>query len=531
MTSTPRDMPTRPGPSGLAEYLRTMVIMTAVTVCCFVLRSHLAAVDVAMLLLLGVVAVAARYRRGPALLASVVSIAAFDFLFVPPYYTFDVHDTAYLLTFVVMLVVALTMSRLTGVIREHALEAEVRGRRAAAVAALNTDLAGAENHAEVFAILARHVTRVVTGQVCTLSAEELDSGLAASGPEARQILAAVPESVAARWVHERGQTAGPGTARCPDSEALLVAIRTGERGLGLVAVRPDPPDRLPEREEVETVEALAAQAGLALERTLLAEQNAEARADAEAERLRTSLLSSLSHDLRTPLATIEGAASSLLDGGSGLAAEGRHDLADTILEESRRMTRMVSNLLNMVRVETGALAVQKSWQPLEEALGVALLRVEERLKDRPVEVDLPPALPLVPIDELLIEQVFINLLENAAKYTLPGTQIDVTASQAEGEVRVEVADRGPGVPPGAEETVFRKFYRVQASQIDASSGAASPGGVGLGLTISRGIITAHGGRMWVEQRPGGGAAFRFTLPLSGPRIPALPTGQDEVGNG
>ena len=192
------------------------------------------------------------------------------------------------------------------------------------------------------------------------------------------------------------------------------------------------------------------------------------------------------------------------------------------------MTRLVSNLLNMVRVETGALAVQKSWQPLEEALGVALLRVEERLRDRPVEVDLPPDLPLVPIDELLIEQVFINLLENAAKYTLPGTQIDVTASHANGEVRVEVADRGPGVPPGTEEAVFRKFYRAQASQGVAPSGGSSPGGAGLGLTISRGIVTAHGGRMWVEQRPGGGAAFRFTVPLSGPHIPAFPAEQDAV---
>jgi two-component system sensor histidine kinase KdpD len=187
------------------------------------------------------------------------------------------------------------------------------------------------------------------------------------------------------------------------------------------------------------------------------------------------------------------------------------------------MTRLVSNLLNMIRVETGALAVQRSWQPLEEVLGVALLRVEERLKDRQVAVDLPPDLPLVPIDEILVEQVFINLLENAAKYTPTGTPIAVTASQAGPEVRVEVADRGPGVPPGAEEAVFRKFYRAAGAP-----GAVPLGGAGLGLTISRGIITAHGGRMWVEPRPGGGAAFRFTVPLSGPQIPAIPAEQAPV---
>ncbi len=502
--------------------------MAAITAGCLALRSRLTTVDVAMLLLLGVVVVATRYRRGPSLLASLLSIGAFDFLFVPPYYTLDVHDAAYLLTFIVMLVVALTMSRLTGVIREHALEAEERERRASAVAALNADLAGATNHGEVLTILARHVGRAVIGQVCTLGAAELDSDPANWGPTAREFLAAVPESVAARWVHEGGQAAGTGTGRYEDSDVLLVPIGTANHHLGLVAVRPEPPDRVPEPEEIETVEALAVQAASALERTQLAEQHEQARAEAEAERLRTSLLSSLSHDFRSPLATIEGAASSLLEENGALTPDGRHDLADSILEESHRMTRLVTNLLDMIRVETGALAVQKSWQPLEEALGVALLRVEERLKGHPVSVDLPPNLPLVPIDELLVEQVFINLLENAAKYTLPGTQIDVTASEVGGEVRVEVADRGPGVPKGQEEAIFRKFFQSPGPQGSAHSGRMPPGGAGLGLTISRGIITAHGGRMWVEHRPGGGAAFRFTVPLSGPHIPAIPAEQDVV---
>jgi two-component system sensor histidine kinase KdpD len=503
-----------------AEYVRTVLVMGVTTGVCLAFRSHLTTVDVAMVLLLGVVVVAGRYRRGPSLLASLLSIAAFDFLFVPPYYTFDVHDAAYLLTFAVMFVVALTMSGLTGVIREHALDAEERERRASAVAALNGDLARATHQSEVLAILAQHVNRAIAGQVCSLRAEELDRDSLTWDAAARESLAGVPESVAARWVHDAGATAGPGTARYTDSEVLLVPLRTASQHLGLVAVRPEPPDRVPERAQVETVEALAVQAALALERTLLAERHDQARAEAEAERLRTSLLSSLSHDFRTPLATIEGAASSLLEEDGDLTPDERQVLADTIIQESRRMTRLVSNLLNMIRVETGALAVQKSWQPLEEALGVALLRVEDRLKAHQVTVDLPPDLPLVPIDELLVEQMFINLLENAAKYTPPGTRISVTASRVDREVLVEVADRGPGVPPGAEEAVFRKFYRASTSP-----GGAAPGGAGLGLTISRGIVMAHGGRMWVEQRPGGGAAFRFTVPLSGPQIPALPAEQ------
>jgi two-component system sensor histidine kinase KdpD len=232
------------------------------------------------------------------------------------------------------------------------------------------------------------------------------------------------------------------------------------------------------------------------------------------------LLSSLSHDFRTPLATIEGAASGLLEEDGALPPDGRRELAAGILEESRRMTRLVANLLNMVRVETGALAVQKSWQPLEEVVGVALLRLEEQLARHPVEVDLPPHLPLVPVDELLLEQVFINLLENAARYTPPGTAVAVRAWQTDGAVCVEVADCGPGVPAEAEELVFRKFYRVPRPKSDDGSEAVA--GSGLGLAIAQGIVTAHGGRMWVEPRPGGGAAFRFTLPLSGPAVPAPP---------
>jgi two-component system sensor histidine kinase KdpD len=246
----------------------------------------------------------------------------------------------------------------------------------------------------------------------------------------------------------------------------------------------------------------------------VSERHERARIEVEAERLRTAILSSLSHDLRTPLASIEGAASSLLHDHEVLPVDVRRDLAETILEESRRMTRLVANLLDMVRVETGGLAVRKAWQPLEEALGVALLRLEDRPEAHLVDTRLPNDLPLVPIDELLVEQVFINLLENAAKHTPPGTRVTVSAWVDGAAVVVEVANCGPGVAADTEEAIFRKFYRAPGA--DHSSGA------GLGLTICRGIIAAHGGRIWAEPRPAGGAAFRFVLPLEGPPIAALP---------
>ena len=472
-----------------------------------------------MVLLLGVVVVSARYPRGPALLASLLSIAAFDFLFVPPYYTFDVHDGAYLLTFAVMLAVAITMTHLTGQILEHAAESEERARRAAAVAALNAELMDAKRPADVLATLERHVAGAAGAEVCTLTPEQLEADPAEWAAATRELLASAPERVVARRAHEDGRTAGLGTGRCADADILVVPLGRSGRHLGVVVVRPQG-DRAPTRAEIATVEALADQAALAHERALLAEQGSQARAEAEAERLRSSLLSSLSHDFRTPLATIEGAASGLLEEDGAMPPDGRRELAAGILEESRRMTRLVANLLNMVRVETGALAVQKSWQPLEEVVGVVLLRLEDQLARHPVEVDLPPHLPLVPVDELLLEQVFLNLLENAARYTPPGTRIAVRAWDADGAVCVEVADGGPGIPADAEELVFRKFYR--GARPKGNDGGEPVAGSGLGLTIAHGIVSAHGGRMWVESRPGGGAAFRFTLPLTGPAVPAPP---------
>jgi two-component system sensor histidine kinase KdpD len=321
--------------------------------------------------------------------------------------------------------------------------------------------------------------------------------------------AALPVRVAAAWALQNRKPAGAGTPHCAEADALVVPLVTGDRVAGVAAVVPE--SRAPMARGARTlVELLAEQAGDALDRAALAERHDAARAEVEAERLRTALLSSLSHDLRTPLGSIEGAASTLLEDGGTLAPEVRRLLAQTILEESRRMTRLVTNLLDMVRVESGTLAVQKAWQPLEEALGVALLRMDERLSNRVVETQLPADLPFVPIDELLIEQVFVNLLENAIKYTPPDSPIVIAARRADGAGLVEVADRGPGVPESSRELVFHKFHRGGAD------GAAKPAGAGLGLTICRGIITAHGGRIWVDPREGGGAVFRFTLPLEGP---------------
>lgn len=242
-----------------------------------------------------------------------------------------------------------------------------------------------------------------------------------------------------------------------------------------------------------------------------AEAAAQARLAAESERLRNTLLSSVSHDLRTPLAAITGAASTLLR-DRGLDEDTRRDLLETVTEESHRLDQLVTNLLDMTRLESGPLALHREWHPLEEVVGSALARLESRFAGWRVETALAPDLPLVPMDAVLVEQVLVNLLENAAEYAAPARAVRIAAGLSDGALMVEVADEGPGLPPGTEGQVFEKFYR----------GPSRRRGFGLGLAICRAIVTAHGGRIWAETRRPHGSLFRFTLPIGGAAPPKAP---------
>jgi two-component system sensor histidine kinase KdpD len=258
-------------------------------------------------------------------------------------------------------------------------------------------------------------------------------------------------------------------------------------------------------EQLQLLEAMSQQAALALEVDRLTEETQQNRVQIETEQLRNALLSSVSHDLRTPLGAITGAASSLLDAEHPLPEDKRREMLRTIFEEAGRLTVNINNLLEMTRLQAGTLSVRKELQPLEEPIGSACQRLERQLKDRPVHIVLPPDLPLVNVDGALIEKVFFNLLDNAAKYTPAGSPVEIEARKESEAVLVEVRDRGPGLVPGEEELIFDKFYR------GATHGQAS--GTGLGLAICQGIIKAHGGRIWAENRPDGGASFKFTIPL------------------
>ena len=495
----------RPQPLDWQEYALALGTVGVCTGLAWLMFRHVGLSNLIMVYLLGVVVVATRAGRVPTALASVLSVAVFDFFFVPPYLSFAVSDTEHLITFTVMLTVALVISGLTVRIRAQADRARDRERRIAALYALSRDLATTRDVDGLLDTAVQHIADVFPGQLAVLLPGD-DGRVAPRRMHPAEFPMDTSELAVAHWVYEHRQLAGLGTATLPGARALYLPL-VGSRGaVGVLGMSPADAHALESPEQLHQLETFANQMALAIERAQASEDARRAEVRAEAERLRNSLLSSVSHDLRTPLASITGAASSLLEAGAELGDATRTELLSSIHQEAERLDRLVDNLLEMTRLEAGGVVIHREWQPLEGVLGAALKQLDGRLRDREVHIDLPGDLPLVPFDAMLIEQVLINLLENAVKYTPAGSAIDISAAGVGGAVRVDIADRGPGFATGEEERVFDKFYR---------SPGAKGRGVGLGLTISRAIIDTHGGTIWAEPRAGGGAVFHFTLPIGG----------------
>src|SRR5256712_2977740 len=466
--------------------------------------------DLVMVYLLGIVVVAMRHGRGPSLAASILSVAAFDFFFVPPYFTFAVSDVRHIFTFAVMLIVGFVISGLTARIRAQALAARDREQRTAALYAMSRELASTRGVDELLTIAVRHIAEVFRSQVVVLLP---DAGGRLAPWRAGQFQMDANDLGVGRWVFEHRQPAGLGTATLPGASALYLPLLASRGPVGVLGVRPADRHALDAPEQLHQLETFGNQTALAIERANLAAEAQDAQIGIESERLRNSLLSSVSHDLRTPLATITGAVSTILESGPRLDAQTRHELLESVREEADRLNRLVQNLLEMTRLESGALQLRREWHPLHEVICAALSRLGKQLGDRRVDTSVPPDLPLVPIDDVLIEQVLVNLLDNAVKYTPRSSPIRIMATATDRAVTVEVADHGPGLPRGEEEKVFEKFY-----QGDAAGGR----GAGLGLAICRGVVHAHGGRIWAQNLPEGGVAFLFTLPLSGPPPATVP---------
>ncbi|QSA97166.1 sensor histidine kinase KdpD [Methylococcus sp. EFPC2] len=459
--------------------------------------------NLVMVFLLGVVFIATRYGRGPSILASVLGVAILDFFFVTPYFSFSVSGTQYLLTLIAMLIVAILISHLMANVRSQAKVAAHRERRATVLYAMSKDLAASQSEDEIVRTAVRHLyTEFGSHNVVLLTDEHNRVVYPKDRPMAQSLRGA--DLSLAQWVLDHNEIAGQGTNTLPGAESVYFPLSNDDKVLGVLALLPVNLRRIFLPEQRLLLDTFLRQIAQAILRVRLAEQARSAQMQIEAERLRNSLLSSISHDLRTPLASIVGSASTLAEDDGRLKPEDKIELSSAIYDEARRMSSLVNNILDMARLDAGVIELNRQWHPLEEIVGTVLTRLQQPLQGRPVKVKLPSGIPMIYADAVLIEQVLTNLLENAIRYTPEGSPLDISSEITPYAVEVAVADRGPGIPKGMEKRLFEKFYRSQRE------GAQS--GVGLGLAICRAIVEVHGGTIEARNRSTGGAVFSFVLP-------------------
>lgn len=458
--------------------------------------------NIVMLFLLAVVGVALRWGRGPAVLAAFLGVGLFDFFFVAPHFSFAVSDVQYLVTFAVMLVVALVVGQLMAGLKVQAEAATLREHRVRGLYEMSRDLSAALLPAQVAEIGARFLAAEFGARATLLEADDGERlhPLPSGG-------AAVDEGVA-QWAFDHGEAAGHGTDTLPASRCLVLPLKAPMRRRGVLVIEPPAGGQALGPEQRRLLETCASLLAISLERIHYIDVAQRSTLQIESERLRNSLLSAISHDLRTPLAALVGLADALVMAqASGRDPAAQHEIALSIRESALRMNALVNNLLDMARLEAGGVQLHRAWQPLEEVVGAALAACAPALRERPVSVQLADDLPLLEFDAVLIERVLVNLLENAAKYTPPGTAVRIAAKPSGSCVTLTIDDDGPGLPPGREEALFEKFER-------GTRESATPG-VGLGLAICRAIVLAHGGRIRAENRieQGRVAGARFTIEL------------------
>lgn len=462
--------------------------------------------NVVMIFLVAVLFTSIRYGRGPGILTSVLGVLAFDFCMVPPYFTFAVADAQYAFTFLVLLGVSLITSHLTARLTEQVEASRLRERRTEALYKLGKQLSGAMGTDFLLMMSGQQLIQTFGGHWSVLLPDEQRHlsrrWNSPSAPALDSNLLAV-----AHWAFEHDQPCGQGTETLPNVGALVIPLTGSQHTTGVLIGSGSAATLWSQPESRRQLETAAGLIALALERDRLTLDTRKAELEAESERLRNVLLSSLSHDLRTPLAVITGASSSLLQKTAGAAPGLDRELLQTIYDESDRLSRLIDSLLQITRIEAGGVQVQKEWNVPEEVLGAALRRVQQLFPRRQFHVDIPRDLPLVAIDAVLIEQACFNLLENACRYSPEDTVIDFTARQHQRRLEIRIADRGPGLNSDEIERVFEKFYRGSAAALSAQRGS------GLGLAICQAVVVAHQGTIRAENRTGGGALFTLTLPL------------------
>jgi two-component system sensor histidine kinase KdpD len=493
----------RPGkPVPWQEYLKSLALVMAATAASQLAFQFLSPANLVMIYLLAVVLAATRLGLKPAIMTAFLSVLAFDFFFVPPRFTFSVYDTEYLITFAALFTVGVVISTLVAKSSERAETIREREVQTTSLYYLSRDLAAAPNITAILDAAIRNFGESFNANLAILLPEGERLEIKAAS---RELHLDIKELAVADWAFRNRKAAGRGTETLGSAALLYLPLQTSTSVLGVMGVKlaEDAAYAYPQNRRL--LDAFTSQVTLAIERVKLGKQAEQAQILQARETLERALLSSVSHDLRTPLVSIIGALDTLRENVHTLVDKARRELLDTACEEAERLNRFVGNLLDMTRLEAGALTWKEELSDIQDLVGCALAALEQRIGARKIEVQLPANLPLVRMDMALMTQVLVNLLDNALKYSLPESDIRIAARMDNGRLTLEVSDRGPGVPESDLKRVFDKFYRIPVPE--------GAGGTGLGLSICKGIVEAHGGKIRAENRAGGGLRVIVTLPV------------------
>jgi len=488
-------------------YVATVAIVAAALGVGLVLQQFLSVQNISLVFLTGILVSAIRFGLLPSLFACLVSVLIYNFFFLPPVYTFTIADPENVVALFFFLIVAVIASNLAGRTRNQVLTARSRARTTEELFAFSRKLAGIGTLDDLLWATVYQIASMLKVRVVLLLPAGSAIAVRAGYPPEDQLDEA--DLAAAQWTWEHNRPAGRGADTLPGAKRLFLPLRTGRAPIGVLGIDRDEPGPPLTPDGRRLLDALADQAAVAIERITLVEDIDRARVTAETERLRVALLTSVSHDLRTPLASIIGSLTSLRSYGKTYDDATRETLMATIQAEAERLNRFIGNLLDMTRLEAGAIELKPETEELDEIIGTALQRAARLLAEHRVVVDLAPDLPLLRVDYLLLEQALFNLLDNAAKYAPPGSLVRIAARREGAGVALEVSDEGPGIPADDLERIFDKFYRVKQQDRQRP-------GTGLGLAICRGFVAAMGGTISAANRGDrSGAVFTLRLPAAG----------------
>ena len=490
------------------QYLLGLAMTAVISLFCIPFRGDVDLINIALIYQLPVMMSAFWWGRWPSYFVAVAAVAQFNFLFIPPLYTFNVADAQHIWSFAIFLIVAFVIGGRTEWLRAEAEAARRRERSTRALYEFSKEIAAVVDLDLILQGMVRQAAETINRTVSVLLPEESGALMVSAKYEpARQELESggkeAAELEAANWAYAHGQAAGRSTNTLSGVQSLYIPLVASRQVIGVLGIQLNQQQVSPEEKRL--IDAWASLAALAIERVRLAEKAREAALLSEAERLRNALFNSISHELRTPLSSIIGSVSSLLDEEGSYSEIARHELLENVQEGAMRMERVVANLLDTARLESGMMQLKIDWCDMQDLLGTALQRLHERMQHYALKVCVAEELPLVRGDFVLLELVLLNLLDNAMKYAVKGSEISIVAESTGGSVQVSIFDRGVGIPEADLVKVFDKFYRVrQAKPIS---------GTGLGLSICKGVVEAHGGIIWAEPRPDGGSVIRFRLPV------------------